>query len=196
MSDQVRHPGVQPDSGSSLSGFALSSLVFGVLGFFTVGFTGIIAVILGHIALFQIRRSGGRWTGRWLAISGLVTGYLGVLQFIGFYFSVRSLLVEAEKAKVRQSDFKSFESALELYRLNAGFYPSTGQGLDALVEEPELAPEPKRWSQIMRKLPVDTWGRAYDYRFPGSINPEKPEIIWRGPDGIIGSADDVSSQDP
>lgn len=198
MLDQVHHPGVRPDSSPSLSGVALSSLVFGVLGFFTVGFTGIIAVILGHIALSQIRRSGGAWTGRWLAVGGLVTGYLGVVLLLGFCFAIHTLQVEAEEAKIRQvrSDFISFESALKRYRLGAGVYPSTGQGLYALVEKPTLAPEPKRWVQIMRKLPVDTWDHAYDYRFPGRKNPEEPEIICRGKDGITGTSDDLSSQDP
>ncbi len=173
MPDQVHQPGVQPDPSPSLSGIALSSLVCGVLGFFTVGFTGIIAVILGHIALSQIRRSGGVWKGRWLAIGGLVTGYLGVLLFLGLCFAIHTLQVGANEAKIRQvrSDFKSFESALGVYRLRAGGYPTSAQGLEALVEKPTLPPKPRRWTQVMSKLPVDTWDRAYDYRFPGRKNP-------------------------
>lgn len=176
----------------------MESLPYGLLGIFTGGLTGIIAVILGHIVLSRIRRSGGAQTGRGLAIGGLVTGYIGCLLVLAVCFAIHTLRENAEKAKIRQvrSDFKSFESALEAYRMKAGVYPSTKQGLGALVERPTLAPEPKRWVQVMEKLPVDMWDTSYDYRFPGRRNPEVPEIISRGRDGIIGTSDDLSSQDP
>lgn len=58
------------------NGFAIASLVLGVVGFVAVGLASIAAVITGHVALSQIRRSGGREQGRGLAIAGLVLGYL------------------------------------------------------------------------------------------------------------------------
>ena len=94
-----------------------------------------------------------------------------------------------------ESDFKSFESALAMYKLNAGNYPSTAQGLKALVEKPTDDPLPIHWVQIMPKIPLDPWGNSYAYRFPGSKDPMKPEFISRGPDGMIGTGDDLSSDD-
>lgn len=94
-----------------------------------------------------------------------------------------------------EADFKSFESALILYKSNAGSFPTTEQGLNALVEKPSTAPVPLRWLQIMKKLPPDRWGTDYGYRFPGSKDPTKPEIISRGADGVANTADDLSSQD-
>ena len=181
-----------------LSGLAHASLVCGVLGFFTVGLTGVIAVILGHMALHQISRSCGGRRGREMAMVGLVTGYLGALLVIQFGFMMYRWQKSARPAKYRQvnSDFKSFRSALHMYRINARVYPSTAQGLGALVTKPSLAPEPEKWAQVMTYLPVDPWGHAYDYRFPGRRNPDEPEIICAGQDAIMGTADDRSSQEP
>jgi hypothetical protein len=66
-------PGAQlPDS----SGLAVASLVLGILAFFTLGLTGIPAVICGHISLVQIKNAAGRLSGNGLAIGGLIAGYL------------------------------------------------------------------------------------------------------------------------
>ncbi|MES2921348.1 MAG: type II secretion system protein GspG [Verrucomicrobiota bacterium] len=98
--------------------------------------------------------------------------------------------------KLSQVDaaFKTFDSALTLYKSNAGSFPTTEQGLKVLVEKPSTTPFPHRWSQTVKKLPLDPWGADYDYRFPGSKDPTTPEIICRGEDGVANTADDLSSQ--
>lgn len=82
-----------------------------------------------------------------------------------------------------------------MFKLNGGNYPTTEQGLESLAVEPTSDPLPRRWVQIMSKVPTDPWGSAYIYRFPGRKNPSEPEIISRGPDGLEGNADDLSSED-
>lgn len=62
-----------------------------------------------------------------------------------------------------EGDFKAIRSALQYYRTNAGGYPTTEQGLVALVKKPKLSPRPKRWTMIMTKVPVDPWKREYQY---------------------------------
>lgn len=133
-----------------------------------------------------------------MAIVGLVTGYLGVLLVLQFGFMMYRWQNSPRHGRYLQvnSDFKSFKAALDMYKTSAGVYPSTAQGLGALVKKPALAPEPEKWVQIMTRLPVDPWHHAYDYRFPGTRNPEEPEIICAGKDGIMGTSDDRSSQDP
>lgn len=100
-------------------------------------------------------------------------------------------------AKLRQvkSDFKSIESSLEMYKLNAGQYPTTSQGLKALVERPTSTPQPSQWVQVMKKIPPDPWGKPYGYRFPGKKHPNEFELYSSGPDGIDNTPDDISSQD-
>ena len=134
---------------------------------------------------------------------------LGSLRFFGFLAAVGCLILYAGLAisvevpvsvtarfKFAKDDFKSFESALAMYKLSAGSFPTTLQGLEALVTKPVVEPVPRRWSQVMDKLHRDPWGSPYIYRFPGKKRSDEFEIGSKGPDGIIGTADDLSSQEP
>ena len=87
------------------------------------------------------------------------------------------------------------DSALSMYKLNAGNYPTTQQGLQALVVKPSTTPVPRRWTPVMDKIPNDPWGNAYVYRFPGRKDASEFEISSKGPDGIDNTEDDQSSQD-
>jgi uncharacterized protein DUF4190 len=84
MTPVWRQPPPRPASYGT-NGLAVASLVCGLCEFFTVGVTGIPAVVLGHVALQQIGRSGQ--SGRGMAITGLVLGYLG-LAFLVFIIIV------------------------------------------------------------------------------------------------------------
>ena len=53
----------------------------------------------------------------------------------------------------------------------------------------------KRWSKIMDSVPKDPWQSEYGYRFPGRKDKSKYELISKGPDGMEGTEDDISSQD-
>jgi general secretion pathway protein G len=81
---------------------------------------------------------------------------------------------QAEKAKRTQASvqIKTFETALELYKLDNGVYPSTEQGLQALVEAPSVGVLPKRWRSggylAKRKIPSDPWSNEYVYLSPGT----------------------------
>lgn len=60
-------------------------------------------------------------------------------------------------------------SALKLYELDNGLFPTTDQGLKALLQRPVSAPAPIHWSgPYLEKEPLDPWGRPYQYRSPGS----------------------------
>ena len=76
---------------------------------------------------------------------------------------------DAKMAKVKQ-DILSLENALEMYRLDNGFYPSTDQGLQALVSEPQGDPKPNAWRQggYVKQLRNDPWNNPYQYLSPGS----------------------------
>lgn len=73
---------------------------------------------------------------------------------------------EARLVKAKQ-DVLSIQSALDLYRLDNGFYPSTDQGLSALVEKPTSNPTPNNWKSYLQSVPKDPWGREYLYLNPG-----------------------------
>ena len=67
-----------------------------------------------------------------------------------------------------QQDMRALESALNMYRLDNYYYPTTNQGLQALVSMPAGQPEPANWQQAyLDKLPKDPWGQPYLYLMPG-----------------------------
>lgn len=62
-----------------------------------------------------------------------------------------------------QQDVESVENAMDMYKLDNGFYPSTSQGTKALVTEPTTPPKPQNWQGYLKKVPVDPWGNPYQY---------------------------------
>lgn len=73
---------------------------------------------------------------------------------------------EARIVAARQ-DIASIMQALKLYKLDNRRYPTTEQGLPALVARPVVAPVPDNWKSYLEKLPNDPWGKPYQYLNPG-----------------------------
>ncbi|MDC0948110.1 type II secretion system major pseudopilin GspG [Gammaproteobacteria bacterium] len=86
-----------------------------------------------------------------------------------------------------QQDISTLEASLKLYRLDNFSYPSTQQGLRALVEEPSAEPKPKNWDRYIDRLPDDPWGNPYQYRNPGKNG--DVDIFSFGADGREGGTD-------
>lgn len=81
--------------------------------------------------------------------------------------------VDEARVTAAQADIATLEQALEMYKLDNHRYPSTDQGLQALIEKPGGSPEPKKWNPAgyLKKLPLDPWGNDYQYLSPGSVGP-------------------------
>ncbi len=115
---------------------------------------------------------------------------LVVLVILGLLISVvaPNVLDRADEARVQKvyADFKNIETALKLYRLDNFVYPSTEQGLEALVEPSTIDPEPRNFKQggYLEELPVDPWGRPYLYLSPGEQG--DVDIYSLGADGLSG----------
>ena len=92
---------------------------------------------------------------------------------------------EARVVKAKQ-DIGTLEQSLELYRLDNFNYPSTDQGLQALIEQPTGEPEASNWKDggYVKKLPKDPWGREYIFLSPGENG--EYDIISYGRDGAEG----------
>ena len=87
-----------------------------------------------------------------------------------------------------KQDIRALESALNLYRLDNYVYPSTEQGIDALVTRPGTPPEPRNWKAggYMDRLPKDPWGNPYQYLSPGQNG--EFDLYSMGADGQIDGA--------
>lgn len=116
-----------------------------------------------------------------LVILGLLATFIGP-----------KIMSAPDKARVTKAvnDIKALESALNMYKLENGNYPTTDQGLQALVEKPELEPIPNNWSPggylSTTTVPKDPWGNDYIYRSPTEDENREYEIITYGADGQEG----------
>jgi len=81
-------------------------------------------------------------------------------------------------------------SCLLSYNGMNGFYPTTEQGLNALVSRPGSEPAPTSWRPLMESLPKDAYGMPYLYRYPGRKNPASYDVFSGGQDRIPDTADD------
>lgn len=115
---------------------------------------------------------------------------LVVLVIMGLLISVvaPTVLNSADDARIQkaQADFKAIETALKIYRLDNFVYPTTEQGLVALVEPSTLSPEPRNFKQdgYLEEVPLDPWGRPYLYLSPGENG--AVDIYTLGADGLPG----------
>lgn len=119
-----------------------------------------------------------------VVIIGLLAAAIGP-QVIG-------ALGQAQSTQV-QSDFKAIETSLKMYKLDNFVYPTTDQGLEALVSAPESDPAPKNWRKdgYLPELPADPWGNDYLYTSPSDDG--KPyEIYTLGADGLRGGVDEYA----
>ena len=90
------------------------------------------------------------------------------------------------KRTAAKVQIRNIEGALQLYKLDNGVYPSTEQGLKALVEKPSVGVIPKKWKLggYLPKLPVDSWQNPYKYLSPSQKGDY--EVISLGTDGEVG----------
>jgi general secretion pathway protein G len=85
--------------------------------------------------------------------------------------------------------------ALDLYELDNGAYPTTAQGLSALMEAPQSGSTTSKWKgpYIKKEIPGDPWGNEYRYECPGARDPSGYDLWSAGPDGVDGTEDDITS---
>lgn len=110
-------------------------------------------------------------------------------------FVVPNLMGNQEEA-ARQKvvvDIQQLENALDMYRLRNSFYPTTEQGLEALVVAPTSQPVPRSYPTegFIRRLPKDPWGEDYILVSPGQLG--RIDIYSKGPDRVAGSDDDIGN---
>ena len=109
--------------------------------------------------------------------------------------NIRGSLKEAESAAAKMQ-ITHLENAIEQYRMENHRYPTTEQGLQALVQRPTSPPEPIRYPDggylRRQKLPDDPWGAPYQYSAPGQHNPHSFDVWSWGSDGAPGGTGDAA----
>ena len=112
----------------------------------------------------------------------VVVVILGILAAV----AVPNIMGNPEQARQERArhDIRTLESQMEMYRLDNHRYPTTDQGLEALVERPTSEPEPPNWKEggYMRSVPTDPWGNPYEYLDANDAD-GRIMIYTYGPDG-------------
>ena len=98
--------------------------------------------------------------------------------------------VEYARATRVAADMQGINTQLKLYESMNGFFPTTEQGLKALVQQPSTEPRPSRWYQLYKELPKDPWNNDYVYLNPGRKNPNGYDLYSAGQDRKPDTADD------
>jgi len=109
-------------------------------------------------------------------------------------FKIKGNLEVAKTIQV-ENDINAITTQLRTYDLFSMSLPTTEQGLEALVNKPSTPPVPRRWEQLMAKVPMDPWNTPYVYRNPGSRNPSGFDLFSLGPDKKEGTEDDIGNWD-
>jgi len=133
------------------------------------------------------KRRGKKYMAFTLIELMVVIVILGILAA----FVVPKITKRPEDARVTKAkiEISNLEQALELYYLDNGTYPSTEQGLEALVQKPSTGDEPSNWREggylAKSKIPKDPWGNDYMYVSPGTHNQDY-DLYSLGKDGQEG----------
>lgn len=134
-----------------------------------------------------MKQSNKKQSGFTLLEVMVVIVILGILASL----VVPNLLGNKEKADQQKavSDISALEQALDMYKLDNSVYPTTDQGLEALVSKPAGSPEPRNYRDggYIKRLPLDAWGSEYQYMSPGDNG--TVDIFTLGADGQEGGED-------
>lgn len=114
-----------------------------------------------------------------MVIIGLLAGYVGPK-----YFDQ----IGKSEIKTAWAQINALGKALDQYRIDTGHYPTSEQGLNALMQMPNNEP---KWAgpYLIKKVPLDPWGTAYLYKSPGD-NAEY-DLYSLGKDGLVGGVQDA-----
>jgi general secretion pathway protein G len=127
---------------------------------------------------------------------GLLLAILGLVVVLSEVFPVRMESPgSGAKLVATRNQIDSYKNALGIYKLDNGIFPTTEQGLQALITQPSGAVLPN-WKGPYLDPPVirsDPWGHAYIYKFPGVKVPNGYDLSSSGPNGIEGDDDDIGN---
>ncbi len=135
-----------------------------------------------------IRKSQGGFTLIELMVVIVIIGILAA-------YIAPKLIGRTEDAKINgaKAQIRGLETGLKLFRLDSGFYPSTEQGLEALVSSPSSGRIPENYQKggylESSRVPDDPWGNPYIYESPGSHGFDY-EVVSLGADGLPGGEDE------
>lgn len=137
----------------------------------------------------KLRNLQGGFTLIELMLVIVIIATLAAVVFPRFVGRAQQARVAAAKADINSN----LALALDLYEMDNGFYPTTEQGLEALLRKPASSPIPQNWQgPYIKRKAIDPWGNTYMYVSPG-IHNEDYDLYSLGSDGSEGGVDDITN---
>ena len=98
---------------------------------------------------------------------------------------------QAREAAAQADINAHLSAALDLFEVDNGRFPTTGEGMESLRTAPSGV---RRWKgPYLKKVPLDPWDNEYIYEYPGKNNERGVDILSMGPDGRVGGDDDITN---
>lgn len=123
-----------------------------------------------------------------------------VVVIIGLLVGVAAVRLSTQSARAKdvaaRRQIDAYKTTLGIYELDNGFFPSTEQGLAALVQQPSSPPVPTNWKSPYLDPPVlkkDPWGHDFIYKNPGTHIPSGYDLYSAGVDGVPDNEDDIGN---
>ena len=101
--------------------------------------------------------------------------------------------VDQAKFTRAEADIQNLMTQLQMYEVQNCTYPSSQQGMQALVERPVGEPQPRRWRPLLENVPLDPWGNVYLIRNPATKSKSGVDLYSAGPDRQANTDDDVGN---
>lgn len=123
-----------------------------------------------------------------VAIIGLLAGL--------FISNTDKIFGQSQEVVARVFVRDSLKTSLVRYKIDLGGYPTTAEGLQALLTPPGDGADRWRGPYVEvsgNRLPVDPWGEPYQYQYPGTHNKDGYDLFSKGPDKTSGTADDIGN---
>lgn len=120
-----------------------------------------------------------------------------VILVVGVIVFCADLLISPKMSSIGSGDARpratlaqisAFSQALDLFKVDNGYYPTGTNALQALITAPAGA---TNWHQYLDSIPIDQWGHAYVYECPGKHRTNSYDLFSMGPDGRAGTEDDI-----
>lgn len=123
----------------------------------------------------------------------LVLTLITILMGAAIYTLNRGGIIEGAQEDRIKSDIQTISTAMDAYSYSAGRYPTSEQGIAALIDKPTAAPVPDRWHRTLNELPTDPWKQPYNYRYPATKSKNPYDIYSIGKDGKADTEDDIGN---
>jgi general secretion pathway protein G len=168
-------------------GIAALVLSLAVIG----GLLGVVAIIVAIVGLTRPGRKGHAVTGLITGVASLPIAFLAIFIWAAILIPMSTGRAGQARRTSTEVELANLQTAIVTFEVDVLRFPTTDEGLQALVVRPRGIPAGKWRGPYIQKLPNDSWGRPFIYLCPGMEPGAAYDVFSVGPDGVPGTPDDI-----